>query len=71
MGKVNHDKYGLFTNLYKTQLLCLERNLTQQTTLGWIRVSKTADVNIYYKPSSTKSLLTVGLHTDFPSRFIL
>lgn len=37
-----------------TGFLHLEQNLTQQTPLGWIRVSNTADVNIYYKPSSPK-----------------
>lgn len=29
-----------------TGLLHLEQNLTQQRSLGWIRVSKAADVNI-------------------------
>lgn len=48
-----------------TGLLHLEQNLTQQRSLGWIRVSKAADVNIYYKTLSTKSLLTEALHMDF------
>lgn len=48
-----------------TQLLHLEQSLTQQRSLGWIRVSKAADVNIYYKLSSSKSLLTEALHMDF------
>lgn len=54
-----------------TGLLHLEQSLTQQRSLGWIRVSKEADVNIYYKPSSTKSLLTEALHMDSTSRLIL
>lgn len=33
-----------------TQLLHLEQSLTQQRSVGWIRVSKAADVNIYYNP---------------------
>lgn len=48
-----------------TQLLPLEQSLTQQRSVGWIRVSKAADVNIYYKLSSSKSLLTEALHMDF------
>lgn len=32
-----------------TRLLHLEQSLTQQRSVGWIRVSKGADVNIYYK----------------------
>lgn len=53
-----------------TRLLHLEQILTQQRSLGWIRVSKAADVNIYYKPPSTKSLLTEALHMDFTSSLI-
>lgn len=53
------------------ELLHLEQSLTQQRSLGCIRVSKAADVNIYYKPSSTKSLLTKALHMDFTSSFTL
>lgn len=52
-------------------LLHLEQNLTQQRSLGWIRVSKEADANIYYKPSSTESLLTEALHMDSTSSLIL
>lgn len=48
-----------------TQLLHLEQSLTQQRSVGWIRVSKAADVNIYNKLSSSKSLLTEALHMDF------
>lgn len=48
-----------------TRLLHLEQSLTQQRSVGWIRVSKAADVNIYYKLSSSKSLLTEALHRDF------
>lgn len=44
-----------------TELLHLEQNLTQQTPLGWIRVSKAADVNIYYKPSSPKVFADRGI----------
>ena len=47
-----------------TGLLHLEQSLTQQRSLGRIRVSKAADMNIYYKALSTKSLLTETLHTD-------
>lgn len=47
-----------------TGFLHLEQSLTQQRSLGWIKVSKAADVNIYYKLSSTKSLLTEALHMD-------
>lgn len=50
-----------------TGLLHPEQSLTQQRSLGWIKVSKAADVNIYYKPSSTKSLLTEALHMDLTS----
>lgn len=50
-----------------TGLLHPEQSLTQQRSLGWIKVSKAADVNIYYKLSSTKSLLTEALHMDFTS----
>jgi hypothetical protein len=45
-----------------TVLLHQEQSLTQQRSLGWIRVSRAADVNIYYKSSFTKSLLTEALH---------
>lgn len=48
-----------------TRLLRLEQSLTQQRSVGWIGVSKAADVNIYYKLSSSKSLLTEALHMDF------
>lgn len=48
-----------------TQFPHLEQSLTQQRSVGWIRVSKAADVNIYYKLSSRKSLLTEALHMDF------
>lgn len=47
-----------------TRLLHLEQSLTQQRSVGWIRVSKAADVNIYYKLSSSKPLLTEALHMD-------
>lgn len=47
-----------------TQFLHLEQSLTQQISVGWIRVSKAADVNIYYKLSCSKSLLTEALHMD-------
>lgn len=47
-----------------TRLLHLEQSLTQQRSVGWIRVSKAADVNIYYKLPSSKSLLTEALHMD-------
>lgn len=48
-----------------TRLLHLEQSLTQQRSGGWIRVSKAADANIYYKLSSSKTLLTEALHMDF------
>lgn len=48
-----------------TGLLHLEQSLTQHRSRGWIRVSKAADTNIYYKLSFTKSLLTEALHMDF------
>ena len=54
-----------------TELLHLEQSLTQQRSLGWIRVSKAADVNIYYKAPSTKSLPTEALHMDSTSSHTL
>lgn len=64
-SEANQDKYGLFANLISTGLLHLEQSLTQQRFLGWIRVSRAADVNIYYKPLSAKSAdrgITYGFH---------
>lgn len=54
-----------------TGFLHLEQNLTQQTPLGWIRVSNTADVNIYYEPSSPKTFADGGITQDFPSGLTL
>lgn len=58
-------------NSITTGFLHLEQNLTQQTPLGWIRVSNTADVNIYYKPSSPKIFADRGITQDFPSSLTL
>lgn len=52
--------------LITTGLLRLEQNLTQQTPLGWIRVSKAADVNIYYKPSSPEVFADRGIIHGLP-----
>lgn len=57
--------------LITTGFLHLEQSLTQQRSLGWIRVSKIADVNVYYKPSSFKSLVTEALNRDFTSNLTL
>lgn len=52
-----------------TGLLHLKQSLTQQRSVGWIRVSKAPDANIYYKLSFSKSLqvfadrsITYGFH---------
>lgn len=68
--KLNMINTAYLQTFITTGLLHLEQSLTQQRSLGWIRVSKAADANIYYKPSS-KSLLTEALHIDFTSSFAL
>lgn len=69
--KLTMINMGYLQTFITTGLLHLEQSLTQQISLGWIGVSKAADVNIYYKASSTKSLLTEVLHMDFTSSCIL